>query len=61
MSTRGVVREWNDHDLFGVIDSPETPGGCWVIWSTVAVRHPETGKRELIVGQEVDFDWETSG
>jgi hypothetical protein len=27
MVSRGVVREWNDDEGFGVIDSPETPGG----------------------------------
>lgn len=28
MVSHGDVREWNEDEGFGVIDSPDTPGGC---------------------------------
>lgn len=55
MSTRGVVRFWNDEDGWGVIDSPATPGGCWTHFSCVSV----DGYRTLTPGSAVDFEWET--
>jgi len=30
----GTVREWAEEG-WGVVDSAETPGGCWVHWSVV--------------------------
>lgn len=30
MTTRGVLRSWVEEEGWGVIDSPGTPGGCWV-------------------------------
>lgn len=36
MRTTGVVRLWSNEDGWGVIDSPETPGGCWTHASVVA-------------------------
>ncbi|MFB9377718.1 hypothetical protein ACFFKU_11375 [Kineococcus gynurae] len=54
MSTRGVVRNWDDDEGWGVIDSPETPGGCWVLWAAVATTTPN-GFRP---GQEVAFTYE---
>jgi hypothetical protein len=27
--TSGVVREWHDDEGWGVLESTETPGGCW--------------------------------
>ncbi|MGN6246330.1 MAG: cold shock domain-containing protein [Motilibacteraceae bacterium] len=30
-----VVREWHDDLGWGVVDSPQTPGGCWVHFSAV--------------------------
>ena len=38
----------------GVLDSPETPGGCWAHFSAVRV----AGYRVLAVGQEVLFEHE---
>ncbi|WP_432570132.1 cold-shock protein [Kineococcus sp. SYSU DK005] len=53
MSTRGVVRDWHDEQGWGVIDSPETPGGCWVHFS--AAVSTQDGLRP---GQEVAFTYE---
>ncbi|WP_205708570.1 hypothetical protein [Kineococcus siccus] len=52
MTTRGVVRDWHDDEGWGVIDSPQTPGGCWVHVSAVAVLG------EPRPGLEVAFTWE---
>jgi cold shock protein len=49
-----VVREWHDEDGWGVVDSPETPGGCWVHAAQVAV----DGYRALTPGQEVELEHE---
>jgi cold shock protein len=35
MISRGTVREWSD-DGYGVVDSADTPGGCWVFHISVA-------------------------
>lgn len=51
---RGIVREWHREDGWGVIDSPVTPGGCWVLYSQIDMPHPA----ELQVGQQVDFSFE---
>jgi len=48
------VRTWEDAEGWGVLDSAETPGGCWVHWSCVAV----DGFRALLPGQEVELEWE---
>jgi CspA family cold shock protein len=29
------VREWHDEEGWGVVEAPETPGGCWVHFSHV--------------------------
>jgi CspA family cold shock protein len=42
---------------WGVIDSPETPGGCWTHFSHVAMR----GYRTLEIGQLVELEWQESG
>jgi len=51
MTTRGTVRAWHDAEGWGVVDSPETPGGCWVHFSHVLV----PGHRTLRPGQEVEL------
>lgn len=48
------VREWHDDLGWGVVDSPETPGGCWVHFSTI--RRP--GFRTLADVQQVLLDFE---
>ncbi|WP_328291348.1 cold shock domain-containing protein [Kineococcus sp. NBC_00420] len=53
MSTRGVVRDWHDEEGWGVIDSSETPGGCWVHYSAAM-----TTQEGLRPGQDVAFTYE---
>jgi len=50
-ATTGVVRAWYGDHGWGVLDSPDTPGGCWAHMSCVLVE----GDRSLEVGQEVVF------
>ena len=54
---RGVVREWHEGLGWGVVDSAETPGGCWVHFSHVVA----DGYRALAPGTQVDLAWETPG
>ncbi len=54
MSSVGIVRTWNGEDGWGVVDSAETPGGCWTHFGAVAV----TGLRGLSPGQRVEIEWE---
>lgn len=54
MTTMGTVREWFDQEGWGVIDSPDTPGGCWTHFSNVAV----SGYTGLDPGQSVALEWE---
>lgn len=55
MITSGVVRVWHDDEGWGVIDSPETPGGCWAHYSCVLV----PGCRSLRAGESVTLDYES--
>ena len=55
MVVSGVVRVWHDDKGWGVIDSPETPGGCWAHYSMVLV----PGYPTLEPGQSVILDYET--
>jgi CspA family cold shock protein len=41
---------------WGIIDSSETPGGCWTHVSRVLV----AGYRALLPGQVVHLDWESA-
>lgn len=54
----GTVRDWNREFGWGVIDSPQTPGGAWTHYSEF-VR--ETGFRSLTPGEAVEFDCEDLG
>ncbi len=54
MALRAVVRQWSDDDGWGVLDCAETPGGCWVHYSAVAV----PGHGTLAVGSPVWLEWE---
>ncbi|PPB49878.1 cold-shock protein [Arthrobacter pityocampae] len=53
MTTRGVVRFWHDDEGWGVIDSEQTPGGCWAHFSVIDF----DGFRALTAGQVVDLNW----
>jgi len=54
MRTTGTVREWHDDEGWGVIDSPDTPGGCWAHFSVVDMQ----GYRGLTYGSRVLLDAE---
>lgn len=56
MQTTGVVRFWHDDDGWGVIDSAQTPGGCWTHCSVVQV----PGHRTLAPGEHVTLEWEAA-
>ncbi|MBO4253338.1 cold-shock protein [Streptomyces griseorubiginosus] len=48
------VRVWHDEEGWGVLDSPQTPGGCWAHFSAIEM----AGFRSLSVGQVVALEWE---
>jgi len=52
----GTVREWSADEGWGVIDSPETPGGCWAHFSAIEM----AGYRSLTARQHVSFEFETA-
>jgi CspA family cold shock protein len=52
--TIGTVREWHGELGWGVLDSPDTSGGCWAHWGNI----DGTGFRALTVGTTVQLDWE---
>ena len=54
MPVGGVVRVWHREEGWGVVDSQDTPGGCWAHFSSVLV----SGYRELQAGQAVTLDYE---
>lgn len=69
VSSIGTVRFWKDAEGWGVIDSSETPGGCWAFMDTLwkvtrpelqpgEVRESGGGFRALVASEEVDFEWE---
>jgi CspA family cold shock protein len=47
----GVVREYDDSEGVGVIDSQVTPGGCWFHYSMIEM----PGLRTLVAGQSIHF------
>ncbi|MEO3928117.1 cold shock domain-containing protein [Micromonosporaceae bacterium B7E4] len=57
MTIAGVVREFDADRGWGVLDAPETPGGCWVHFSAIAA----PGYRSLAAGQRVFFRAEAPG
>ncbi|MCR8574013.1 cold-shock protein [Streptomyces sp. Isolate_219] len=52
-----TVREWRDEEGWGVLDSHETPGGCFGHYSDIQTG----GFRTLSPGQQVDLTWEAPG
>ncbi|MQS05885.1 cold-shock protein [Streptomyces alkaliphilus] len=54
--TSGVVRIWHTEDGWGVIESPETPGGVFAHFSVIDA--PAGTFRSLHPGDPVDFEWE---
>jgi len=55
--SEGTVREWSDDRGWGVIDSAETPGGCWAHFSVIVAQ----GYRSLEPGGRVAFTYESPG
>ena len=56
MTSQGEVRVWHTEEGWGVIDSADTPGGCWAHFSTVLV----AGHRTLDVGALVKFTYQAA-
>lgn len=54
MPSEGTVREWSEDEGWGVIDSTETPGGCWVHFSNIVT----DGLGTLTPGDHVTFTYE---
>ncbi|MFC7674190.1 cold shock domain-containing protein [Mycolicibacterium sp. GCM10028919] len=54
MTSTGTVRFWLREEGWGAIDSPATPGGCFVHYSDI---NGQRGYRELVQGDTVDFEW----
>jgi CspA family cold shock protein len=54
MYVHGVVREWLGDEGWGVIEAPETPGGCWAHFSVIVM----PGYHELVQGQGVTFTFD---
>ncbi|MEU1122819.1 cold shock domain-containing protein [Streptomyces sp. NPDC005899] len=52
-----TVREWSDEEGWGVLDSPETRGGCFGHYAEIQA----PGFRTLSPGQLVDLTWEAPG
>jgi cold shock protein len=50
----GTVRFWHDELGWGVLDSPETPGGCWAHFSQLIM----PGYGALTAGEPVSFTYE---
>ena len=50
---RGTVRTWNDEEGWGVVDSSQTPGGCWVGFAAVVM----PGLASLVPGTGVELTW----
>ncbi|MFB8318351.1 cold-shock protein [Streptomyces sp. NPDC056465] len=56
-AVRATVREWSDEEGWGVLDSSETPGGCFGHYADIQA----PGFRTLSPGQQVDLVWEAPG
>lgn len=53
---RAVVREWRDEEGWGVLDCPQTPGGCFAHFSSIEI----DGYRSLRSGAVVELErWES--
>lgn len=55
-ATEARVREWNEDEGWGVLDSEETPGGCWTHFSHIEA----VGYLNLNAGQRVRLVWEAA-
>ena len=57
MESVGTVREFNAEEGWGVIDSPDVRGGCFVHYSSIEM--PDF--QALEQGQRVSFSYENPG
>jgi CspA family cold shock protein len=57
MTSTGAVSTWSADDGWGVIESPDTPGGCWAHFACLDM----PGYRSLAPGDVVEFEWEQPG
>ena len=55
--TNATVRSWDAGEGWGVLDSAETPGGCWAHYSVIDM----DGYKTLDAGQQVGLQWESPG
>jgi cold shock protein len=53
----GVVRDWDDEEGWGIVDTIETPGGCFVHFSAIV----GTGYRNLHAGERVTLTFAGPG
>ena len=65
---RAEVREWHEDLGWGVLDSAETPGGCWTHYTAIEtsrVRSSQGGEayeyKALGDDDVVDLEWEAPG
>ncbi len=63
-----TVREWHEDLGWGVLDSSETPGGCWTHYSNIesaVLRREDNAEvseyKVLKVGEVVALAWEAPG
>jgi CspA family cold shock protein len=54
VSSEGKVSEWHGEEGWGVIEAPDTPGGCWAHYSAILT----DGHAELHAGDVVTFTYE---
>ena len=54
MRTTGTVRAWHDDEGWGIVDSVDTPGGCWAHFSSLV------GRGALRPGEEVELVYEAT-
>jgi quercetin dioxygenase-like cupin family protein/cold shock CspA family protein len=59
MRTTGTVRAWHHEEGWGVVDSPDTPGGCWVHFSAIEIpgyKRLEPGAQVVMLVEEGSQD-----
>jgi CspA family cold shock protein len=63
-----TVREWHEDTGWGVLDSPETPGGCWTHYSVIETPLISLAEgvevseyKHLAAGDAVELEWEKQG
>ena len=55
MTSSGRIRSFDDEEGWGVIESPDTPGGCWVhfsAWSAQESVFPRVGAPFAFIYEE---------